>query len=594
LVILVLSFLFFLFYLLLSLVLDTWGLDNQNTFFLPTSKTSWLSLSNTIQHSVEDVIRDEMKEIQNDLIKEKIRFRHSLLQQTEKMKMKRLLFLFQKDLIPGISGEILDSKDQRDHVVLSPVSAWKKGFAWCFLGMANLGMLFYVFLFAVSQDSHHQSAWGKSFGLWLLLDIVLVSSATVVFMHIFLPSLLMKDVTKIKRKLMESIANYYETMDRSKQRQQQQQPGKERNHRYAFNEDDDEDEDDLSGDLSTEEESLEEKPITFNAATYLFLSYRVASLYPELKASQVILQFSTPWPRQSYQHITDLKTNYENSLSTALSRSVAIILVFLLTSLLSVPLAIQDMILHLCMTAMMGYSLLIHIHLYEIFPVLVIIPTLFFLFLVHFLYTSMKKRDLLEKVKFKKMLEKGVKGRKGDREGETEEKKETDKKKGEKKKKSKKQVRFVTRKQSVIDGIKLSDQLKKTASVVLEGFEEEGDGDDENNYVDQGADDPDDDDLDLMSSLNSSFIGDNDNNFDDDVDLLFGEGGDGDELFEDDFLDDDDLDAGLDTGLDEVAAAGEEKDDFLNDERMRGDYDDESLLFEDEDLAKEGIGRENL
>jgi uncharacterized membrane protein len=585
-------YLFFLFYLLLSLVLDTWGLDNKNNFFVPTSKTSWLSLSNTIHHSVEDVIRDEMKEIQNDLIKEKIRFRHSLLQQTEKMKMKRLLFLFQKDLIPGISGEILDSKDQRDHVVLSPVSAWKKGFAWCFLGMANLGMLFYVFLFAVSQDSHHQSAWGKSFGLWLLLDIVLVSSATVVFMHIFLPSLLMKDVTKIKRKLMESIANYYETMDRSKQQQQQHQQGKERNHRYAFNADDDE-EDDLSGDLSTEEESLEEKPITFNAATYLFLSYRVASLYPELKASQVILQFSTPWPRQSYQHITDLKTNYENSLSTALSRSVAIILVFLLTSLLSVPLAIQDMILHLCMTAMMGYSLLIHIQLYEIFPVLVIIPTLFFLFLVHFLYTSMKKLDLLEKVNFKKMLEKGVEGRKGERaEEEAEEKKETDKKKkGEKKEKSKKQVRFVTRKQSVIDGVKLSNQLKKTASVVLEGFEqEEGDGDNEDNYLD-GRDmyDDGDDDLDLMSSLNSSFIGDN--TLDDGGDLLFEDAGDVDELFEDDFLDDDfdDLDAGLYIVLDEIAAVGEEKDDFLNDERMQDDYDDE-----DEDFGKEGTGKQNL
>lgn len=38
----------------------------------------------------------------------------------------------------------------------------------------------------------------------------------------------------------------------------------------------------------------------FNSAKYLFTSWRVASLFPELPESQLVLRFSTPWPRKRY------------------------------------------------------------------------------------------------------------------------------------------------------------------------------------------------------------------------------------------------------------------------------------------------------
>jgi hypothetical protein len=38
----------------------------------------------------------------------------------------------------------------------------------------------------------------------------------------------------------------------------------------------------------------------FNAVKYLFLSYRMAEQYPDLQASQIILQYSSPWPKQDY------------------------------------------------------------------------------------------------------------------------------------------------------------------------------------------------------------------------------------------------------------------------------------------------------
>jgi hypothetical protein len=103
--------------------------------------------------------------------------------------------------------------------------------------------------------------------------------------------------------------------------------------------------------------------------------YRKVIQYPDLKASQMILQYSSPWPKQDYKHIKDVKSNYSDKYS-GITRAISIIVIFFLTNLLAAPLAIQDMILQLCTTAAIGYTILVHIQLYYIYPVLVIIPTL--------------------------------------------------------------------------------------------------------------------------------------------------------------------------------------------------------------------------
>ncbi len=72
----------------------------------------------------------------------------------------------------------------------------------------NIGMLFYILLFAFSQTSHRQGAWALSFFLWLCVDVILVSSGIVIFTHIFVPSLIMKDVHKIKQRLVDSIRDF--------------------------------------------------------------------------------------------------------------------------------------------------------------------------------------------------------------------------------------------------------------------------------------------------------------------------------------------------------------------------------------------------
>ena len=302
------------------------------------------------------------------------------------LQSKRLFYLFQRDLIPGIAGEILENKEHRDHPEdgQEAVSSWKKGVAWTWIGLLNTGMLFYVFLFAVSQDSHRQSAWGLSFAVYLVVEIVLISTCMVILMHILVPAMIMKDVVKIKSRLLESIVSYYQRIH-----QEEEEEEAEKDQIDAVTEEEGR-EGDQAIDVRPASSTARKMAVTatrgdkedkeeagrFNAARYLFLSYRLAEVAPrDLPAAQIILKFSTPWPRQSYQHVADVKDNYDNRF-TAVTRALSIVLIYLFTSLLSIPIAIQDMVLHLVMVTTIGYTILLHLQLYGVFPALVIIPSL--------------------------------------------------------------------------------------------------------------------------------------------------------------------------------------------------------------------------
>eukprot|EP01040_Poterioochromonas_malhamensis_P016165 gene16165-18282_t len=123
----------------------------------------------------------------------------------------------------------------------------------------------------------------------------------------------------------------------------------------------------------------------FNAARYLFVSYRLASIYPESKVAKIILQFQTPWPRQSYQYINDVSKKY-NKRFAAFIRSGSLIIVFLLTNFISMPLSIQDLIMSLSITSIISYYFYLHIQLYEIHPFLAVLPDVFFVGFLFFLY----------------------------------------------------------------------------------------------------------------------------------------------------------------------------------------------------------------
>jgi uncharacterized membrane protein len=277
---------------------------------------------------------------------------------SNKEKGKHLLFLFQRDLLPGVSGKILESKGQRDNIAVKPVPWESKAACWALIGLLNVGMLFYILLFAVSQTEHQQGAWALSFAMWLVVEILFVSSATVLITHVFVPSLIMKDVNKIKQKLAESIRSFNTSVQR-------QRRGK-----------------------------LQEGPENFNAACYLFVSTRLAQQWSELREAQIIAQFRTPWPKQSYQRETNVSQSYSKKY-TALYRSASIIAIFFLTNLLQVPPALQDMVVQMCSTAVIGYTTLVHIDLYKVYPVLVVVPTLIVCVAIHFIVQSNKANTAL-------------------------------------------------------------------------------------------------------------------------------------------------------------------------------------------------------
>lgn len=320
--------------------------------FLKSKETS----EGAEKKGVSGMVFDDLVRVQRSFLQESSSFRDPLTHMSEQAKNKRLLFLFQKDLLPGISGQILESKDARDHIEQKKVSQTAKWFAWTFLAVLNAGLLFYIFLFAISQDSYRQTAWAKSFALWLVSEIFVISSCMVLLTHIAIPSLIMNDVKQIKQKLVDSVIKYHQLLS------------------------------DQKGD-----ELVPPSCETFNAAEYLFVSYRMARMFARLKTAQIIGQYQTVWPRQSYQRATNMAKKYDRKF-TALTRSISVVIFFLITNLLSVPVSLQDMVIQMASTAVTGYTFLIHVQLFSIFPVLVIIPTIFLGVLIHFIIQASKRK----------------------------------------------------------------------------------------------------------------------------------------------------------------------------------------------------------
>jgi hypothetical protein len=137
----------------------------------------------------------------------------------------------------------------------------------------------------------------------------------------------------------------------------------------------------------------------FNAASYLYLSYRLAKEFPAIKASQIILQYSTPWPKQSYAYSHDVSSEYAGSVS-AITKAISLVLVFLLSNILQVPLAMQDMIMNMISTVTIGYTILLHLHLYDIYPVLVVVPLIFLCLLLHFVVKAWNRQSEVDRLIF--------------------------------------------------------------------------------------------------------------------------------------------------------------------------------------------------
>lgn len=338
--------------------LGLWGLDKNGDFLqgsgdkksLLQKYSSWTSLQSEVPN-VRNIVLFELHKVAA-----KVRKEWSTMESTaigDRAKAKHLLFLFQCDLLPGISGQILSSKGARDSSSTRSVSVRQKLLGYLFVFLANAGMLFYIFLFALQQTKFRQNAWLQSFLLWLLTETLFISTIVVFVIQFVVPSLIMKDIGKLKHKIASIMREFQEN--------------------------------------SGTAVAAADRSSSFNAAEFLFVSTHLAKQLPHLQVAKMIATFSTPWPRQSYQHVRDVSKSYNKGVSYALG-SFSGILLFMLGTFINIPEMAQDAFVHVVAGALVGYTVLLHTQLFNLFPAFAFLPLFFCCVVAHFLVRSAKRR----------------------------------------------------------------------------------------------------------------------------------------------------------------------------------------------------------
>jgi hypothetical protein len=98
---------------------------------------------------------------------------HLLNHISEQNKGKRLLELFQKDLLIGVKVDIVtnlryeDKLEDTSDCVLRPIHVWVKALCLSMIATINIFFLTYVFLFSMNQDKLGQAAFLRVFCMWL-------------------------------------------------------------------------------------------------------------------------------------------------------------------------------------------------------------------------------------------------------------------------------------------------------------------------------------------------------------------------------------------------------------------------------------------
>ena len=196
--------------------------------------------------------------------------------------------------------------------------------------------------------------------VWLIFEIFVSSTGIVLVIHLLIPLYVLSDVSKIKEKILNDLTSFRE--------------------KYLKNE--------RNG---TEERLInqsqyEDTNWSFNAAKYFFVSWRVANLFREIPESELILGFSTPWPKRHFKSRKEMQLSgyYEDQ---ALFRAISQICLIFLVSLLHTHELIQDVLFQLVNDSTLAYLMFLIVRLYLIHPLL---PVLVVVLVVGFIYVMMR------------------------------------------------------------------------------------------------------------------------------------------------------------------------------------------------------------
>jgi hypothetical protein len=328
-----------------------------------TSYLSRLFFDSATDELHKDGITDlmgELSRVRRRVHREYQWFTQKISKHEDHIQRKRMLYLFVKDLSQGVSGEVLAKKEERDSMstTLQHVPFHWQFLGWVFVFVLNFGMLFYVYLFALNQTNSRQTAWFKSLLMWFLFDILIASTGAVIVTHLLIPLYVLTDVAKLKEQLLSDLKAF-----RAK-----------------------------GGSTSTPDKD------SFNSAKYLYSSWRVASLFPALPESGLILQFSTIWPSKRFGEAeVEIEGEYEEAV---IWNAVSQITLYFLASFLNCNFLIQDVLVQTVCNTGFGYLIISFIQLARISPWLPVLGTFLFLLCLYLLlrFFSGKNDELIHKL----------------------------------------------------------------------------------------------------------------------------------------------------------------------------------------------------
>ena len=144
----------------------TWGLRSRTGEFRSGRHVSHFSLAALCgkhrEGDVHDEVMAELKRVRAAAAKEITYLEDATI--SKKDRGRRLIRILQQDLLPSISGRIVESTAAQERSQL-PVARplWQHRLAWATLVVVDLSMLYYIFTFSIEQSNDQQDAWTKSF-----------------------------------------------------------------------------------------------------------------------------------------------------------------------------------------------------------------------------------------------------------------------------------------------------------------------------------------------------------------------------------------------------------------------------------------------
>jgi hypothetical protein len=234
----------------------------------------------------------------------------------------RLLLLFQRDLLTTVSHYADKSQAEDRAGKKLSIDGRIKSAVWVGVVVFDIGLLFYSYLFAVRQSHDRQIAWIYSFITWLFLEICVVSTAVVFIGKFAIPFIFYNDIAATKKIVLEELDRYRSRL--------------------------------LQGSgICPPRASI--KP-QFDPCKYLFVSRRVALLFPMLNESAVISEFVMDTPRQPTRKTAEQSTAIKMKFRvTAIANSLSFLLVQLLGSISNLPKPVADQLYSVLNWSLFGY-----------------------------------------------------------------------------------------------------------------------------------------------------------------------------------------------------------------------------------------------